>query len=67
MLFRSATVKLYAATQKATDSIILPIDCLYYDAEQPYVYLYRNGKAVKTEVQTGVSSETEIAVLSGLS
>ncbi len=40
---------------------------LYYDAEQPYVYLYRNGKAVKTEVQTGVSSETEIAVLSGLS
>ncbi len=66
-LHTGATVKLYAATQKATDSIILPIDCLYYDAEQPYVYLYRNGKAVKTEVQTGVSSETEIAVLSGLS
>ncbi len=66
-LHTGATVKLYAATQKAVDSIILPIDCLYYDAEQPYVYLYRNGKAVKTEVQTGVSSETEVAILSGIS
>ncbi|MCI8649855.1 MAG: efflux RND transporter periplasmic adaptor subunit [Anaerotruncus sp.] len=67
LLHTGVSVKIYATTRKANDSIVISQDCLYYDAEQPYVYVYKDGKAIKTEVKTGVSSETQIEITEGLS
>lgn len=66
LLHTGTTVKLYVTTAKAQNSIMLPLDCLYYDAEQPYVYLYQDGKAVKTEVTTGITGEDQVEIVSGL-
>ncbi len=66
-LHTGSSVKITAATQKSNDSLLIPIDCVYYDQETPYVYVYKDGKAVKTEIETGVTGTDEIAVVSGLS
>lgn len=65
-LYTGATVKIYADTEKASGSILLPTDAVYYDAEKPYVYVCRDGRAVKTEIVTGVSDMKNTAVVSGI-
>ncbi len=65
-LFTGATVKIYAATEKATNSLLVPADAVYYDGEKPYLYVYRDGAAVKTDVETGVSDMNNIQIVSGI-
>ena len=60
-------MKVQASTAKAEDALVLPLDLLYYDGNQPYVYVYRDGTAVRTDLTTGISSAEEIVILSGLS
>ena len=55
-----------ASTAKAEDAMLLSLDLLEYDGNQPFVYVYRDGKAVRTDVTTGISSAEEIVILSGL-
>ena len=65
-LFTGATVKIYAATEKATNSLLVPADAVYYDGEKPYLYVYKDGVAVKTDVETGVSDMNQIQIISGI-
>lgn len=65
-LFTGATVKIYAATEKATNSLLVPDDAVYYDGEKPYLYVYKDGVAVKTDVETGVSDMNHIQIISGI-
>ena len=46
-------VKVKASTAKAEDAMLLSLDLLEYDGNQPFVYVYRDGKAVRTDVTTG--------------
>ncbi len=61
------TVKLATATQQSVDAMTIPIDAVYYDNEQPYVYCYQNGTAVRTDIVTGIADEEVIEIKSGLS
>lgn len=65
-LYTGAIVKLYADTEKATDSILVPNDAIYYDGDLPYLYVYQDGVAVKTEVTTGISDMNHIQIVSGI-
>ncbi len=60
-------VKVKASTAKAEDALLLSLDLVEYDGNQPYVYVYRDGKAVRVDLATGISSAEEIVILSGLS
>lgn len=59
-------VKVKASTAKAEDALLLPLDMLEYDENQPFVYVYRDGTAVRVDVTTGISSADEVVILSGL-
>lgn len=59
-------VKVQASTAKAEDALLLSLDLLEYDGNQPYVYLYRDGTAVRADVTTGISSAEEVVILSGI-
>ena len=59
-------VKVKASTAKAEDALLLPLDMLEYDENQPFVYVYRDGTAVRVDVTTGISSAEEVVILSGL-
>ena len=46
---------------------VLSIDALYDDGDQPHVYIVKDGKAIKKNVQTGITSGTRIEILKGIS
>lgn len=59
-------VKVKASTARAEDALLLPLDLLEYDENQPFVYVYRDGAAVRVDVTTGISSADDVVILSGL-
>ncbi|MBC8583999.1 efflux RND transporter periplasmic adaptor subunit [Youxingia wuxianensis] len=65
-LLTGVAVKVTAATQKAQDAMLIPIDLVYYEEGQPYVFTYSDGKAHRTDIETGMSNSETIVVTSGL-
>lgn len=65
---RSGSIaKIHVNTQKADGTVLLPVDCIYFSKGDAYVYCYKDGTAVKTPVEIGISNGTETQILSGLS
>lgn len=65
-LINGTKVKLTLATDSRSSVITVPVDSVYYLNEQAYVYRYQNGKAVKTDVMTGISDNDRIEITDGL-
>jgi HlyD family secretion protein len=63
-------------TQSSQETLAVPVQAVLYDEEadesesdaldQPYVFRVRDGKAVRTEVKTGISSDSDQEILEGL-
>ena len=66
-LINGTKVKLTLATDSRSSVVTIPVDSVYYLNEQAYVYRYQNGKAVKTDVTTGISDGERIEITEGLS
>jgi RND family efflux transporter MFP subunit len=54
-------------TYHENDAVIIPYDAVYYDGSQAYVYTVVDGKAKKTNIETGLYDNDNIVVTSGLS
>ena len=65
-LLGGSAVKVYAETQKAARSIVIPIDSVYYEGGAPYVFVAENGLAKKVSIETGIANNRDIQVLSGI-
>lgn len=65
-LLSGVTVKLTAITAKGENSIIIPIDSVYYDDGATYVYTIKDGIAVRTPVTIGIISGEQAEVIEGL-
>ncbi len=66
-LFTGVSVKLTAITAKAVDAMTIPLSTVYYESGNAYVYVAKEGTAVKTPVTLGVSDNELAEVLQGLS
>lgn len=66
-IINGTKVKITASTKHADNVLTLPIDCIYYESEQPYVYTVENGKAKRVNVTTGISDDRNIEIVEGLS
>ncbi len=65
-LVSGSSVKLYVTSDKAEDVMTVPVDSVYYDNGQPYVYTYDNGTVHKVPIETGISDDEKMEILSGL-
>lgn len=65
-LITGTSVKITLATQKAENVMTIPVDSVYYESEQAYVYCMEAGKAVKTPIETGITNNENVEVKSGL-
>lgn len=65
-LLTGTSVKLTVDTYKALGSLIIPYDAIFYDDELAYVYVAKDGKAVKTQVEVALFNDTQAAISSGL-
>lgn len=61
------SVKITSDTYTADNEIIIPYDAVYYETDGSYVYVVRDGLAVKTYVTTGIFDENSIEIVDGIS
>lgn len=61
------SVKIYADTQKATQTMIIPYDSLYFQEGNAYVYCVVEDEALRRPVQVGLMNDQYAQILDGLS
>ncbi len=59
------TAVLFVVSQRAEDVLIVPSSAVYYDYSS-FVYKIVDGVQVRQNIQTGVSNDAEVQILSGL-
>lgn len=60
------TTKITLASDSAENVLLVPLNAVYYENENAYVYCMEDGKAVKTLVQTGITENDMVEVKSGI-
>lgn len=60
-------VRLITNIRRSDNTLTLPIGVIYYDEGRPFVYVAKDGKARRTDVETGIDDGTDIEIVSGLS
>lgn len=61
------SVTLTTASRVDKSSLTVPFNAVYYDGEQPFLYVAENGKAVRRDIESGISDGDLMSVTSGLS
>ncbi|MDW2798554.1 efflux RND transporter periplasmic adaptor subunit [Clostridium boliviensis] len=65
-LATGTSVKLYVTAQKAENVLTVPVDCIYYDAGNPFIYTYSEGTLKKNAVTIGLTNNEYAEVQSGI-
>ncbi|MEG2174749.1 MAG: efflux RND transporter periplasmic adaptor subunit [Oscillospiraceae bacterium] len=65
-LLSGMAVKLTTDTAKVQNALLIPVKAIFYDVGNPYVYVVRDNKAVKTPIEVSLIAHDNAAVLSGL-
>lgn len=66
-LFAGFEIDADITTNTAENALTMPIETLVYDKEnKPYVYIVKNNKAKKVEIETGIQSDTKVQIIKGL-
>lgn len=65
-LATGSMVKLYVTSDIAKDVMTLPVDAIYHDGGDSYVYTYDNGTVHKVFVESGIYDSERIQILSGV-
>lgn len=60
------SVKIYADTQKATQTMMIPYDSLYFQEGNAYVYCVVEDEAIRRPVQVGLMNDQYAQILDGL-
>lgn len=66
-LVNGATVKLYVTSDKADGVLTVPVDSVYYDNGNPYIYTFDNGTVHRVDIETGISDSEKMEIISGVS
>ncbi len=59
-------VKLYVTSEKAEGVMTIPVDSVYYENGEPYVYTYADGKVWQKFIEEGIFDSDVLEVKSGL-
>ncbi len=62
-----AVIKVEAITAIEENTLTISLDNIYYDGNQPYVYVYDNGTARRVDVVVGMTTTDKVSILEGLS
>ncbi len=61
------SVRLSTSIKEENAAITIPVGAVYYSEGKAYVFVVKDGKAVRTDIETGISDTSDIQVVSGLS
>ena len=60
-------VQVSIITETVENALVLPVEVICIDGEDVFVYALEDGKAVKKNVELGISSDTHYQIISGIS
>lgn len=66
-LATGTSVKLYVVSQKAENVLTVPVDSIYYEGGNPYIYTYVDGTLKKNAVVVGLADSQYAEIKEGLS
>ena len=66
-LISGTSVKVTTDTDQVKQALTIPVDAVYYDSSDAYVYTVESGVVRKTPVETGIFDDEKIEIISGLS
>lgn len=58
--------ELYLPVASTKEALVIPISAVFDVEKNPYIYVIKEGKAVKTSVETGIISGDYIEIISGI-
>lgn len=61
-----AVVKVMAITAQEKDTLTVSIDNVYYEGNQPYLYIYDNGTAKRADITIGMTTADKVSVTAGI-
>jgi cell division protein FtsI/penicillin-binding protein 2 len=64
--FPGVDVQVSIITQTIDNAVVVPVEVICIDGEEVFVYVLEDGKAVKRDVELGISSDTHYQILSGI-
>ncbi len=59
-------VQVSIITDTVENAVVVPVEAICIDGEEVFVYVLEDGKAVKRNVELGISSDTHYQILSGV-
>lgn len=65
-VYLGVEAKVVISTARETDSIIVPVGAVNVDVDGEFVYVVRDGILVKQPVVTGISSDTMVQIIEGI-
>ena len=65
-LATGTSVKLYVIAQRAENVLTVPVDIIYYEGGNPYIYTYADGSLKKNAVTVGLSDNEYSEIPSGI-
>lgn len=65
-LATGTSVKLYVIAQRAENVLTVPVDSIYYEGGNPYIYTYVDGSLKKNAVTVGLSDNEYSEIPSGI-
>ncbi|MGN0710348.1 MAG: efflux RND transporter periplasmic adaptor subunit [Anaerovoracaceae bacterium] len=65
-LATGTSAKVWVTSDRASDVMVIPVDAVYYENGESFVYTYVDGKAKQTFIEIGLSDQNNAEVLSGL-
>lgn len=66
-LATGTSVKLYVVSQRADNVLSVPVDSVYYEGGNPFIYTYTDGKLKKNAVTVGLADDSFIEIKEGIS
>lgn len=66
VLATGSSVKLYVVSQRAENVLAVPVDSVYYEGGEPFVYTYLDGHLKKNKVTVGLADNDFIEVKDGV-
>ena len=61
-----SSISLRAASRQVRDALTVPVNSVYYDNDQAYLFVNDNGTAVRKDVAVGLSEGDSIEIKEGL-
>lgn len=66
-LISGSIVNIKTITRQTKNAVTIPINSIYYDGSQAYVYIAENGFAKRQVVTTGLSDDKDMEIIEGVS